>query len=59
MKRLVPLILALLFMAGDGRFKCWYSGWYMRPDTGDHDLSGGSFTDVEAEARVGGSLAHA
>lgn len=45
---------ALLLMAGDGRFKCWYSGWYVRPDTGDHDLSGGSFTDGEAEARVEG-----
>ncbi|MGI6026169.1 MAG: hypothetical protein ACOX7G_04300 [Candidatus Scatomorpha sp.] len=52
MKSLVPLILALLLMAGDGRFKCWYSGWYMRPDTGEHDLSGNSFTDGEAEART-------
>lgn len=52
MRRLIPLILALLLMSGDGRFKCWYSSWYEHPEHGGLYLVGGSFTEAEAMARV-------
>lgn len=50
MRRLIPLILALLLMSGDGRFKCWYSSWYEHPEIDWLNLTGGSFTEAEAEA---------
>ena len=52
MRRLIPLILALLLMSGDGRFKCWHSSWREHPEHGGLYLTGGSFTEAEAEARV-------
>ena len=48
MRRLIPLILALLLMSGDGRFKCWYSSWYEHPEIDWLNLTGGSFTEAEA-----------
>lgn len=52
MRRLIPLILALLLMAADGRFKCWHSSWREHPEHGGLYLVGGSFTEAEAMARV-------
>ena len=52
MRRLIPLILALLLMSGDGRFKCWHSSWREHPEHGGLYLVGGSFTEAEAMARV-------
>ena len=43
---------ALLLMSGDGRFKCWHSSWREHPEHGGLYLTGGSFTEAEAEARV-------
>lgn len=54
MRRLIPLILALLLMSGDGRFKCWYSSWYEHPEIDWLNLTGGSFTEAEAEAAAEG-----
>lgn len=45
---------ALLLMAGDGRFKCWYSSWCEHPESGWLYLTGGSFTGEEAEATAEG-----
>ena len=41
---------ALLLMAADGRFKCWYSSWHEHPEIDWINLTGGSFTEAEAEA---------
>lgn len=54
MRRLIPLILALLLMSGDGRFKCWHSSWREHPEHGGLYLVGGSFTEAEAEAAAEG-----
>lgn len=45
---------ALLLMAGDGRFKCWYSSWHEHPEIDWINLTGGSFTEAEAEAAAEG-----
>lgn len=45
---------ALLLIAGDGRFKCWYSSWCEHPESGWLYLTGGSFTGEDAEARAEG-----
>ena len=41
MKRLAPLILTLLLLAGDGLFKCWYSSWCEHPESSRLYLTGG------------------
>ncbi len=53
MKRLAPLILTLLLLAGDGLFKCWYSSWCVHPESSRLYLTGGSVTGEEAEATAG------
>lgn len=45
---------ALLLMAADGRFKCWYSSWHEHPEIDWINLTGGSFTEAEAEAAAEG-----
>ena len=45
---------ALLLMSGDGRFKCWYSSWHEHPEIDWINLTGGSFTEAEAEAAAEG-----
>ncbi len=41
-------------MAGDGRFKCWYSSWHEHPEIDWINLTGGSFTEAEVEAAAEG-----
>ena len=45
---------ALLLMAGDGQFKCWYNCRTDEVNTGWDDIVGNSFTDSEAAASVDG-----